>query len=162
MAHSLCMHKQTRARAHAYRKMKYFFSTATVVSRTRLNIKLCIHCLSCLHIFVATLNAQWPVTKTPNVSRQEQNQCKTESGTQRITCVISIFRRGVNEFFALLRCYASYMGTWYRRFGATSRSYLQGPSRPRIFLKMGSITNYHSTLHNIPEERRFHNEQYEY
>jgi hypothetical protein len=56
----------------------------------------------------------------------------------------------------------------HRRFGTTYRSHLQGPINPRRklsswTLKMGSIafpetsvTNYHSTLHNIPEERRSH------
>jgi hypothetical protein len=51
----------------------------------------------------------------------------------------------------------------YRRFGTKYRSHLQGSRSPRRPLKMGSIRcpetsvkNYHSTLCNIPEERRSH------
>jgi hypothetical protein len=52
----------------------------------------------------------------------------------------------------------------YGRFGTTHRSHLQGSSSPRrLTLKLGPIgcpeklvTNYHSTLRNMPEERRSH------
>jgi len=44
------------------------------------------------------------------------------------SCVISSFRRGVNEIFALLGCYAAYTGS-YRRFGITYRSHLQGSEK---------------------------------
>jgi hypothetical protein len=50
---------------------------------------------------------------------------------------ISGFRRGVNEIFALLRCYAALTGS-YRR------SWYKKPSK--------NVKNYQSTLHNIPEE----------
>jgi hypothetical protein len=50
----------------------------------------------------------------------------------------------------------------YRRFGTTYPSYLQGSRSPTSF-KMGpkgypetSIKDYHSTLPNIPETRRYH------
>jgi hypothetical protein len=54
MAHARCMlDKQGYARAHTQtyihreRSNTYCFSTATMVSRTRLNITLYVHCLSC-------------------------------------------------------------------------------------------------------------------
>jgi hypothetical protein len=46
--------------------------------------------------------------------------------------VISGFRRGVTEIFALLGCYSTYIGS-YGRFGTTYRSHLQGSSRPKRF-----------------------------
>jgi len=46
---------------------------------------------------------------------------------KNVSCVISGFRRGVNETFALLGCYASHIRR-YRRFGTTFRSHLQESS----------------------------------
>ena len=42
-------------------------------------------------------------------------------------CVIPGFRRSVNQFFALLRCYAAFIASYWR-FGTIYRSHLQGPS----------------------------------
>jgi len=63
--------------------------------------------------------------------------------------VISGFRRGVNEIFALLGCYTRSLVLTYRRFGTTYRFRLQGTSSPKT-----SVNNCQSTLRKIPEERR--------
>jgi hypothetical protein len=70
--------------------------------------------------------------------------------------VISGFRRGVKDVFALLGyCAAFIIG--YRRFGTGYRSHPHGSS---LILEDGTDTlsqnvgNYQSTLRNIPEEQR--------
>jgi len=45
-------------------------------------------------------------------------------------CVISSFRHGVGEIFALLGCYAAYIGS-YGCLGTTYLSHLQGKGSPR-------------------------------
>jgi len=40
--------------------------------------------------------------------------------------LISGFRRGVNEVFGLLECYATYIGSYYRGFATTYRDNHQG------------------------------------
>ena len=43
-------HSPTRAHAHTHRCVRHCFSTATVVTRMRLNVMLCMHCLFCMAI----------------------------------------------------------------------------------------------------------------
>jgi hypothetical protein len=104
-------------------------------------------------------------------------------GTTNLTvqCVISGFRCDVNDNSSLVGCYAALSGSsvltfqdnlsvlplrvkliLYRLFGTTYGSHLQR-SRRTWPLKMGPIgcpqtlvQNYHSTLHNIAQERRCH------
>jgi hypothetical protein len=71
--------------------------------------------------------------------------------------VISGFRRGVNEIFALLGCNAAYNGSQLPTF----RDNLAVPSSAvKLDIKEGTnrlsrnVGNYKSTLRNIPEERR--------
>ena len=86
-------------------------------------------------------------------------------------CEISCFRRGVNEVFALLGCYAALIVSKllvfqdsYRRLGMTYLPHIQGlVFLDCLTLKMGPIScaetsvNYNqSALRNIPEERRPH------
>jgi hypothetical protein len=69
-----------------------------------------------------------------------------------LSCVISVFRRGVNEIFALLGCYRCRLIGTYRRFGTASRFRLQRAAGP-IGCTETSENNHHSTPCNIPEER---------
>ena len=75
-------------------------------------------------------------------------------------CVIPGFRRGVNEVFALLGCYAALTGI-YRRFETANWSHLQGSAA--LPLNMApidcietSVTDCQSTLRKIPQDRRPH------
>ena len=96
-----CISKVTRAQAHARARApthtrahththtqicnSYCFSTATVVSWTRPNVTLYVHCLSCLSCGEATLIGQksvtmlgvpkavWCLQNTRNYTRQRQN-----------------------------------------------------------------------------------------
>jgi hypothetical protein len=86
--------------------------------------------------------------------------------SKHVTVLISRFRRGVIEIFDVVGCYRTYIGSYQ-----TFRYYLLVPSSKvsgqlsvpssRVLLKMGSVdcpetsvTNYQSTLCNIPKERR--------
>ena len=76
------------------------------------------------------------------------------------TCVISRFRRGVNEIFALLEFYAASIGIC-RRFGTTYWSHHKGsssfycltPEESTDIFPETSATKYKSTLRKIPEDR---------
>jgi len=61
---------------------------------------------------------------------------------QSVQCVISVFRRAVNEIFALLGCYGANNGI-YRRFGTD--------------ILARNAVNYQLTMSNIPEQRRSQN-----
>jgi len=77
--------------------------------------------------------------------------------------VISGICRGINEIFFLLGCYAVLIGIYLSTFRdglsvTSSRNTEDGTDTP---LKMGliccpetSVSNYQSTLRNIPEDRR--------
>ena len=57
LAHALCM-LDTYGYRHTLRKCNTFcFSTATIVARTRLNVTLYVHCLSCLFHDVVSITA---------------------------------------------------------------------------------------------------------
>ena len=87
-------------------------------------------------------------------------------GLIQLLLVISGFRRDVDEICALLGCYAAYSGNSLRTFRynlAVPSSKVNNSNLCWIswLLKMGpigcpetSVRNYHSTLRNIPEERR--------
>ena len=64
-------------------------------------------------------------------TRDETEQLSYEFQCRQLGA-ISGFRRGINEIFALLGYYSTYIGS-YGRFGTTCRSHLQGSSSPRIF-----------------------------
>jgi hypothetical protein len=76
------------------------------------------------------------------------------------TFVISGFRRDVDDIWALLGCYATSSGNPL----PTYPSHLQGSRSPRRLMDTWrwdryvfpetSVKDYHSTLRNIPEERR--------
>ena len=72
-----------------------------------------------------------------------------------LSCVISDFRRGVNEIIALLGCYRCRLKGNYRRFGNAYRFRLQRAAGP-ICCPETSENNYQSTPCNISEERRCH------
>ena len=107
-------------------------------------------------------------TKTPRttvITYQSTRRHVSEDLNILRLFVISGFRRDVDEICAHLRYYADRVVILYRRFGTTYRSHLKRSRSPRTswLLKMGpigfhktSVQNYHSTLRNIPEERRFH------
>ena len=62
---------------------------------------------------------------------------RTKRKLKETSCMISSFRRGVNEIFALLGCYAALIGI-YRPIGCPETS----------------ATNYQLMLRNITEQRR--------
>jgi len=72
----------------------------------------------------------------------------------------SVFRRKVDEIFALLGYYAAYSDK-HQRFGKIFCSHFRGSRNPRrdFILPIGcpetSVTNYHYILRNRTEERRF-------
>ena len=83
----------------------------------------------------------------------------------RVPCLIWGFHRGVNGIFALLRCYAAYIGI-YRLPGATyqvpSSEVKQSKENSldcltleygTVRLSRNVVANYHCTLRNIPSSR---------
>ena len=80
--------------------------------------------------------------------------------------MISSFRGGVNEIFALQLCYVALVLS-YRRFGTTCRFHLPSVKQSILLLdclilKDGThvvpkrrLSNYQTQLRNIPGERRF-------
>ena len=77
--------------------------------------------------------------------------------TETCRCVSSGFRSGVRETFALLGCYAAYIGSCLPTF----RDNLPGPSSNVKLNGTDRLTRdvdmYQPTLRNIPEERRSQN-----
>jgi hypothetical protein len=81
-----------------------------------------------------------------------------------IYCTLTKSVKHICEIFTLLICYAAYICS-YRRFGTIYQSHFKGQAvfLDCLTLQMGpvvcpetSVTNYQSTLRNIPEERRSH------
>ena len=70
----------------------------------------------------------WGIYDHPSFVQLQMSQ-KNDS------CVISGFRRGVNEIFALLGYYAEQIRS-YRRFGTTFRSHLEASSNTWTVLKV--------------------------
>jgi hypothetical protein len=94
------------------------------------------------------------------------NDISFRSEERKLLCVIPGFRRGVEAIYALLGYYAVLSGSYV----ATFRDNLWGPifKSKAFFLNFltledgtdsffpeTSVQNYHSTLRNIPKERRY-------
>jgi hypothetical protein len=67
------------------------------------------------------------------------------------------FRRDVDEACALLGHYAALSGSFYRRFGTTYQLDLDFLALEDLTIGYPemSVRNCHSTLRNIPEQRRY-------
>jgi hypothetical protein len=83
-----------------------------------------------------------------------------------LTGLISGFRRNVDEIYALLRRYAGYSGNSLGMFRdnlsvsssvAKKSSFLYFLTIENVIKSCSemSVTNYHNTLRNVPDERRF-------
>jgi len=66
-----------------------------------------------------------------------------------ILCVISGFLRGVKKIFALLECYAAYIGSYWR-FGTNYLSHLRGSTSPRrILIDIAPLITKKQLTHNL-------------
>ena len=94
----------------------------------------------------------WQWTKSS--IHQNQFRANVASSVYSFTVILSNFRL---QIFALLVCYGAQIGI-YRRFGTAYPSHLQGSSMTYPWRwnrwESRNFGNYHSTLRNIPEERR--------
>jgi hypothetical protein len=104
--------------------------------------------------FIADVNNQTLSCHLTGIKIQYERRWQRKS---ELVCLISGYRRDVNEIIALLGCYAPCICS-YRRLGTTYRSDLQGQIWP---LKIGpigcpgkSVTNRQSTLRKYPEQQR--------
>ena len=95
------LHAHTLKRALSKKCISSCFSMATVVTWTRLNVTLCVHCLSCC-LFLHSLRIQCvvvafqPVVLRYIIKAKHANQC---SFISQLTHLLRILISVVQEFF---------------------------------------------------------------
>ena len=78
---------------------------------------------------------------TYDLAKASPTTLASYSNKTELSHEISGIRRSIVEAFALLGCYAAYVGSWLPYFGLTYRLHLQGSSSPRNVTKRRNSKN---------------------